>query len=131
MLFKNTKQRLSSYHGYSPGTENIMVFDRYDDVSAKDHERIRRGGEGSTSYNLTVNSSLPNRDAIELRDVWCCRAILRDASHDAAACGDANSGDATRGTTTVRPQSVQNKGNVRLSAWLELATWNCVCGGIA
>ena len=64
MLFKNTKQRLSSYHGYSPRTEKILVFDRYDDVSAKDHERIRRGGEGSTSYNLTVNSSLPNRDAI-------------------------------------------------------------------
>ena len=64
MLFENTKQRLSSYHGYPPGTEEILVFDRYDDISSKDHERIRRDGEGSTDYNLTINSPLPNRDAI-------------------------------------------------------------------
>ena len=64
MLFENTKQRLSSYHGYPPGTEKIVVFDRCDDISAKGHERIRRGGEGSTDYNLTINSPLPSRDAI-------------------------------------------------------------------
>ncbi len=65
MLFENTKQRLSSYHGYPPGTEKILLFDRYDDIPAKDHERIRRGGgEGSTDYNLTINSPLPSRDAI-------------------------------------------------------------------
>ena len=40
------------------------MFDRYDDTSSKDHEKIRRGGEGSTEYNLTINSPLPNRDAI-------------------------------------------------------------------
>ena len=58
-------ERLSSYHGYPPGTEKILVFDRYGDIPAKDHERIRRGGgEGSTDYNLTINSSLPSRDAI-------------------------------------------------------------------
>ena len=54
VLFENTKRRLSSYHGYPPGTEKILVFDRYDDISAKDHERIRRGGEGSTDYNMPV-----------------------------------------------------------------------------
>ena len=64
MLFENTKQRLSSYHGNPPDTENILVFDRYDDFSGKGHERIRRGGEGSTDYNLTINSPLPSRDAI-------------------------------------------------------------------
>ena len=65
MLFENTKQRLSSYHGYPPGTEKILLFDRYDDIPAKDHDRIRRGGgEGSTDYNLTINSPLPSRDAI-------------------------------------------------------------------
>ena len=64
MLFEHTKQRLSSYHGYPPGTEKILVFDRHDDIPAKDHERIRRGGEGSTDYNLTINSPLPRRDAI-------------------------------------------------------------------
>ena len=66
MLFENTKQRLSSYHGYPPGTEKILLFDRYADIpAAKDHERIRRGGgAGSTDYNLTINSPLPSRDAI-------------------------------------------------------------------
>ena len=61
MLFENTKQRLSSYHGYPPGTEKILVFDRYDNIPAKDHERIQRGG-GDCS--LTINSPLPSRDAI-------------------------------------------------------------------
>ena len=56
MLFENTKQRVSSYHGYPPGTEKILVFDRYDDISAKDHERIRRRGEGTTNYNLTITA---------------------------------------------------------------------------
>ena len=60
MLFENTKQRLSGYHGYPPGTEEILVFD----ISSKDHERIRRGDVGSTDYNLPINSSLPSRDAI-------------------------------------------------------------------
>ena len=64
MLFENTKQRLYSYYDYPSGTEKILVFDRYDVISAKDHERIRRGGEDSTDYNLTINSPLPNRYAI-------------------------------------------------------------------
>ena len=37
-------------------TEQVLIFDRYDDLSAKDHERMRRAGEGSTDYNLTANS---------------------------------------------------------------------------
>ena len=47
-------------------SENIyqVVFDMYDDLSAKDHEGMRRAGEGSTDYNLTANRPLPNRDAI-------------------------------------------------------------------
>ena len=65
MLFENAKQRLSSYHGYPHGTEKILVFYSYDDIPSKDHERIRRGGgEGSTDYNVTINSPLSSRDAI-------------------------------------------------------------------
>jgi len=41
-----------------------LVFDRYDNLSAKDHERKRGAGEGSTDYNLTANSPLLNRNAI-------------------------------------------------------------------
>ena len=65
MLFENTKQRLPSYHGYPPGrpTDTILVFDRY--MMTSQPMRIRRGGgEGSTYYNLTINSPLPCRDAI-------------------------------------------------------------------
>ena len=65
MLFEITKQGLSGYHGYPHGTGKILVFDRYDNIPAMDHERTRRGGgEGSTDYNLTINSPLPSRDAI-------------------------------------------------------------------
>ena len=60
-LGDNIKNRLSCY---PIGTEQVIVFDRYNDLSAKDHERMRRAGEGSTYYNLTTNSPLPNRDAI-------------------------------------------------------------------
>ena len=48
----------------SENTEQVLVFDRYDDLSAKDHERMQRAGEGSTDYNLAANSPLPNRNAI-------------------------------------------------------------------
>ena len=43
---------------YCVGTEQVLVFDRYDDLSAKYHERVRHA-----DYNLTANSALPNRDA--------------------------------------------------------------------
>ena len=46
-----------------PG-ECVLVFDRYDHLSPKDHERMRRGGVGSMNYNLAINSPLPSRDAI-------------------------------------------------------------------
>ena len=95
MLFENTKQRLSSYHGYPPGTEKILVFDRYDDISAKGHERIRRGGEGSTDYNLTINSPLPSRDAIlknkynklELSRIFSTLEMYADMSIDSRYIG--------------------------------------------
>ena len=32
--------------------EKILVFDRYDDVFTKDHERQRRAGVGSSTFNL-------------------------------------------------------------------------------
>ena len=43
-----------------------MVFDRYDDISAKDHERIRRAGEGlvqqpSRHFSLNLAKIPPNQ----------------------------------------------------------------------
>ena len=48
----------------SENTEQVLGFDTYDDLSAKDHEIMRRAGEGSTDYILTANSPLANRDTI-------------------------------------------------------------------
>ena len=42
----------------------ILVFDQYADESAKDHERRRRAGVGSTSFNLAMSSPLPSREAV-------------------------------------------------------------------
>ena len=40
-----------------------VVFDRYGNVSAKDHERERRAiGVCAGTYNLTLTSPLPNRE---------------------------------------------------------------------
>ena len=58
---ENIKPRVSCY---CAGTEQVLVFDRYDNLSAKDHERMRCAGEGSTDYNLAANSPLPNRDVL-------------------------------------------------------------------
>ena len=59
VLVASTKARLASLPG-----ECVLVFDRYDNGSPNDQERMRRAGEGSTSYNIPINSPLPSRDAI-------------------------------------------------------------------
>lgn len=41
-----------------------MVFDRYGEISAEDHERQRRVGVGPTTFNLNLNSPLPSREAV-------------------------------------------------------------------
>ena len=37
------------------------IFDRYDGVSAKDHERLRRAGHGTRPYHLAINTPLAAR----------------------------------------------------------------------
>ena len=59
-LANSMKDRLGQYQP----TEVLVIFDRYDDRSAKDHERIRCAGEGSVNYNITTSSKRPCRDAI-------------------------------------------------------------------
>ena len=58
-IVKSIKTRLSSLPG-----KKILVFDKYNSVSAKDHERMRRTDLNSIDYNLTINTQLPSRDAI-------------------------------------------------------------------
>ena len=49
---------------YPDVAEKIIVFDKYKDFSAKDHERIRRAGEVVIDYELSITSPLPKRDVI-------------------------------------------------------------------
>ena len=46
-----------------PG-EKVLLFYKYHDISAKDHERMRRAGLGSINYDLTVNTPLPSREVL-------------------------------------------------------------------
>ena len=55
------RRRLSRYPHKA---EKIIVFDKYQDVSAKDHERMRRAAEVPIDYELSITSPLPKRDAI-------------------------------------------------------------------
>ena len=51
----------------------LVIFDRYDDRSEKDTERIRRAGEGAVNYNITISSKLP-----------CCDAIMKSKANKKA-----------------------------------------------
>ena len=42
----------------------MLVFGKYYNVSAKDHEPMQRAGIGSISYDLSSNTPLPSRDVI-------------------------------------------------------------------
>ncbi len=59
----NVSDLIASIQGrinrYPDVAEKIIVFDKYEDISAKDHERMRRAGEV-----VTITSPLPKRDAI-------------------------------------------------------------------
>ena len=57
VVVASIKARLASLPG-----ECVLVFDRNDNVSPKDHERMRRAGVVSTNYNIPINSTLPNSD---------------------------------------------------------------------
>ena len=60
-LISSIKARTSRY---SDDADKIAVFDKYQGISAKDHERMRRTGEATIDYDLSITSSLPKRDAI-------------------------------------------------------------------
>ena len=60
-VIESIRRRLSRYPHEA---EKITVFDKYRDVSAKDHERMRRAAEVPIDYELSITSPLPKRDAI-------------------------------------------------------------------
>ena len=59
MLEKSLKARLA----LCAVTEKILIFDRYIEISAKDYERQRRAGVGSTTYKLDLNSPVTTCEA--------------------------------------------------------------------
>ena len=62
------------------------VFDRYTEISAKDHERQRRAGVGCNTFNLNLNSSLPSRDAV-MKNKHNKRGLSRLLSTFNLGCG--------------------------------------------
>ena len=60
VLAESLKARLA----LCAATEKILVLDRYTEISAKDHERQRRAGVGSTTFNLDLDSPLPSCEAV-------------------------------------------------------------------
>ena len=60
-LVDGIKEKISKY---PKDVDKLIIFDRYEEVSAKGHERQRRAGSGSAQYNLEINTALPGRDAI-------------------------------------------------------------------
>ena len=60
-VIESIRRRLSRYPHEA---EKISVFDKYQDVSATDLERMRRAAEIPIDYELSITSPLPKRDAI-------------------------------------------------------------------
>lgn len=52
-------QRLNCYI-----TQTFIIFDCYEQVSAKDYERHRRARESSIEYQLSLTNPLPSRDKV-------------------------------------------------------------------
>ena len=53
------EERLSYY---PEATKNVVVFDKYQDIPAKDHDRIRQASGVVLDYDLFIASHLPLRD---------------------------------------------------------------------
>ena len=50
---------------YPEATKKIVVFDKYQDISAKDHDRFRQASGVVLDYDLFIASHLPLEDANE------------------------------------------------------------------
>ena len=57
-IAESMKRRISTY------CTSGIFFDWYDSIGAKDHERRRRAGEGSTPYQLSLGVQLLHREQI-------------------------------------------------------------------
>ena len=63
-LAEGMRSRVIKYNEVGTHAGCHKLFDRYVGISAKDHERQRRAGEGSAQYQMTITAPLHGRDAI-------------------------------------------------------------------
>ena len=77
-LADGMRSRLIKYNG----VETYVIFDRYDGISAKDHERQRRAREGSAQYQLTLTTPLAGRDAVMKNKANKCHLSQLLCTHD-------------------------------------------------
>ena len=55
-LIASNGEHLSNY---PEASEKIVVFDKYQDISAKDHDRMRQASGAVLDYDLSIASHLP------------------------------------------------------------------------
>ena len=60
-LIASIKSRLS---GYPVSADIIVFFDKYQGLTAKDHERMRHAGDAIIDFDLSISTSLPKRNVI-------------------------------------------------------------------
>ena len=82
VLAESLKARLA----LSAAPEKILLFARYTEISAKDHERQRLAGVGSNTFNLDLNSPLPSREAV-MKNKHNKRGLSRLLSTFNLGCG--------------------------------------------
>ena len=46
------------FNNYPDAANRILVFDKYEDISAKDHERMRQASKSVIDYDLAIASHL-------------------------------------------------------------------------
>ena len=62
---------------YPDATEKIIVFDKYNDISAKDHERMWHAGEVVVDYELSYSSNSQKKKQEQQAAVGKCVVHLQ------------------------------------------------------
>ena len=55
----NLLHRIEHLDNYPAASKKIVVFDKYQDISAKDHDKMRQVSGDAFDYDLSIASHLP------------------------------------------------------------------------
>eukprot|EP00064_Thunnus_orientalis_P013562 superscaffoldBa00002229_g13601 len=61
--------------------QTFVIFDWYEQISAKDHEKQRRAGESSTEYHLSLTTPLPSCDKVMMNKTNKQRLVELACTH--------------------------------------------------